>query len=127
MLNIYVAGKHEEKEKVQKLIKNLENMGHNITENWTKTKQAKTQSELIQYAKNDYSGVVNSDIFIGIFEKELSYQGSLVELGIALNSNKKCWIIGNAISKCIFLAMPNITMFPDIDSMLNSLFMIPRE
>jgi len=64
------------------------------------------------------------DLFIGLFNKELNYCGSLTELGIAIGTSKKVWIVGNGIDKCLFLYLPFVTKFRNTYNMLDSLKVI---
>jgi hypothetical protein len=79
--------------------------GHEITFDWTDC----TIFDM-QQAIHDLRGVVDSDVFVGIFEDDVPYNGALVEFGAALVLGKPCYLIGDAptVDRCIFAKHPNV-------------------
>ncbi len=117
-MKIYVASKFENKYEVKELIKELEALGHTITKDWTLSTESSPQE-----AVEDYNGVINCDIYIGLFEDNLRYQGALVEFGIALANNKPIFILGDQLDGMIFMKMPGITKFRNRDQLLGAFIM----
>lgn len=88
-LNIYVAAKFEEKEKVRKAYDLLRHHGHRITHDWTNedaTRFPDGSEEQLQYLEDmahaDIEGVANADAVV-LFPHEKG-KGLFVELGVAL-------------------------------------------
>jgi len=89
-MKIYVAGKFEDKERVLEIYKKIEELGHEISYDWTKHKPIKpyikNQYLARTYSENELKGISESDIFI-----YLSNKGGTtltMEVGAALMSSK---------------------------------------
>jgi hypothetical protein len=110
-----VAGKYEEKERVQEVMAQLIKDGHTITYDWTRHDEGFTPRQ----AKKDMDGVVSAQALVMVAEKDLPYKGSLVEMGMMLACGRLVWILGNAINDCIFTKLyqvrygfpPPVTVF----------------
>lgn len=111
-MKFYVAGKWEDRDSVKEIMNYLEQQGHTITCDWTRHEYSDNKS-MERYALDDMQGVLDADVFVGLFVKDLNYKGALVELGMAMASGKKVIIVGNAISSCIFIKHPDIVLLPD--------------
>lgn len=89
-MKIYVAGKFEEKDIILDTHKKLEDMGHDISYNWTIHKNIKpyikNQKIASQYAQNEFNGILNSDIFIYLTNQ--TGHTLFMEFGTALASLK---------------------------------------
>ena len=107
-LKIYVAGKLEDKDRVRVIQAMLRNAGHEITVDWT----TNSQNSRVQAIK-DLRGVADADILVAVFEKDLPYKGTYVELGAALALGKPVYILGPNARKCIFLKHPNVRQGED--------------
>ncbi len=101
--NIYVAGKWEEKERVQEIMVLLREQGHVITYDWTTCAVADRHQALM-----DLEGVREADAFVGVFEKDLPYAGAYAEFGMACMLGIPCYLIGRAADRCIFTKLPNV-------------------
>jgi len=127
-VKFYVAGKWNDRRKVQAVQKILIAKGHKITVDWTIHVNPKDQSILQEWAVRDIEGVQNCDTYIGVFNNTTyHYTGALVEMGTALGLGKRIWLLGNGIASCIFLTHPLITGFSKIKTMLEVLDNIPKE
>lgn len=104
-LKVYVASKWENKRRVREVMGMLELSGHEITYDWTH-QEVDTRTQAIR----DLRGVVDADVYVGIFEEEASYKGALVEMGAALALGKPVYILGDwsGIDQCIFFRHPHI-------------------
>ena len=89
MSKVYIAGKWSEKEKLQEKMKDLKDLGFEITHDWT-TFEADPNNSLQSMANHDVDGVINADMYIGIFDDEkYPYRGTFTELGVALATKKR--------------------------------------
>ena len=100
-MKIYVASKFNERLKVRWLMDKLEDMGHEITFDWT-TEHYQHKEETREDAKECMNGVLLSDAYVGMFLEDYHYKGALVELGIALTIDIPVYVIGHAMDSCIF-------------------------
>lgn len=122
-MNIYVAGKWSERERVRNLMDMLESRKHIITCDWTKHVAPEriqsgsgcfnkdfdwAQNGHKTYAEEDLEGVRNCDIVVALMTNpEIFYKGAWIEVGIAIGLNKKIILIGNDIAT-VFLGLENI-------------------
>lgn len=112
-MRIYVAGKYgpNTNARVREVHTQLRAAGHVITYDWTGDEQVSTQQ-----AMNDLNGVLTADAFVLIAEShDVTYTGSLVELGIALGIGLPIYLLGDALmtsrdrqESCIFMHLPQI-------------------
>lgn len=100
-MKFYIASKFEERLKVRWLMDKLEDLGHEITCDWTDHKYG-GEGYPISYAKDDVDGVGSADAYAGLFIDDYYYKGALVEMGMALAGGIPIYIIGHAIDSCIF-------------------------
>lgn len=105
-MNIYVAGKWEEKERVQEVQAQLIAVGHTISHDWTIEESTTNSEELTRHAVNDRYGVLNADAYVGVFEKDLRYSGALAEFGIAIARGIPCYILGTYCDRNVFINLP---------------------
>lgn len=95
---IYIAGKWHEKTKLQNCMKDIKNLGHTITHDWT-TFEADPNNSKQSMANHDIAGVMSADMYIGLFDDvKYPYRGTFTELGVALaeqrnNPSYKIYII----------------------------------
>lgn len=117
-MKFYVASKFENIIPVQHVIKELTELGHENTHDWTTNFVNNPEID----ATNDKHGVRDADFVIGIFEnEEIKYLGSIAEIGMAIAWGKPILIAGHAIDNMIFLALPQITQFDDVNDLLVNL------
>lgn len=108
-MKIYVAGKWEEKQRVQEIQNYLRRFGHTITHDWTVTESCGDDEEKWkEHARNDKRGVLEAEAFVGVFEKDLRYSGAIAEFGMACAIGIPAYILGNAINSNVFLRLPNV-------------------
>ena len=100
-MRFYVAGKFDDRLCVRGLMDKLEELGHEITFDWT-TEHYQNKEETHEDAMECFDGVGSADAFIGLFVNDLPYKGALVEMGAALGWYADVYIIGHAIDSCIF-------------------------
>jgi hypothetical protein len=100
-MKIYVAGKFENKPRVQALQAQLMEMGHTISYDWTQHVGIKPYNENMAqariYANNEIQAIKNSDVFIAFIDAKGTTL--LLEIGAALmqhaNTGKpKIYLIG---------------------------------
>lgn len=133
-LNVYVAGKWEERVKVKEVMKHLESKGYYVTCDWTKhvaperwkkgqgcfnadwaAKGEKT------YAMEDLQGVRDCDVLVAcMWNPSILYKGAWIEIGIALGLNKRVIIIGTDITT-VFLGLPNVKVVETTEVMYGML------
>lgn len=109
-MKVYVAGKWEDRAEVSDIMRILEGMGFNITCDWTDHKY-EDEAYPQQYCMDDIQGVKDADLYLGIFIADYHYQGSLVEMGIALGVGIPVWLFGNKADGCIFSNHPSVRKF----------------
>jgi len=102
-MKIYLAGKWEEHELIKTYADRLRAVGHTITLPWFEMHLGSTPFP--QAAREDVQGVLDADACVFIFERELAYAGALVELGIAIGTNKAILIVGPAMTRCVFTSI----------------------
>ena len=126
-MKVYVAGKWEEAPTIREYANLLRADGHEITEAWFERDAAheNTLAKRAIAARSDYFGVIDARAVIFVFEKNLPYRGSLVELGIALTSTRRprILVVGNAMTpeQNIFLALPQIERYATFEEARQSL------
>ncbi len=112
-MKLYIASSFTNKVSVQVLIKKLEELGHTITHDWTIGSDTADQC---------LDGVYDCDVFIGLYDKPLVYQGSLIELGYAIAYDKRIYIIGDQIDRTIFVKeLPEIVKCSNMNELIDKL------
>jgi len=101
----YVAGKFEETDRVQEVQDVLKAVGHTITHDWTRSPRGLSKRA---QALLDTRGVLDADILVIIFEKDLGYKGAYTELGVALALGKPVYILGEYGKSNVFVHHPNV-------------------
>ncbi len=119
MASFYIASKFENKEKVLRLMHELESMDHTITYKWVYQTHAYAD-DAGQQAQLDYKGIVDCNTLVALFEEEFAYLNAYVELGIALGCDKHIVIIGSCDDKCIFTKLPGITRYDNTEQFLQA-------
>ena len=81
-MRFYVGSKFEERLKVRWLMDRLEDLGHEITFDWT-TEHYQNKEETPEDAEECIHGVFDAHAYVGLFIEDYHYKGALVELGVA--------------------------------------------
>ena len=97
-MKIFVSGKWTEKQSIRIKMNELEEMGHQITFDWTSFEEEGDGPEKMRQAGiNDINGVRDAQILISdMSDPDYAYRGTFCELGCAL-----------ALDKPVFLLCPN--------------------
>ena len=103
-MRVYVAGKYEEKARVQEVQDQLIKAGHTITFDWTRSDEGFTRNQ----AGLDFYGVLACEAFVFVAEKDLRYAGAFTELGIALCQGAEVYLLGPHADRCIFTLLPQV-------------------
>ena len=87
MLKIYVAGRFQDAKKISGVISELEEIGYNVTHNWTNVDPTKTYTneELGLHAEADIEGVRKAEVLVVYMDnQEHPYIGTASEFGAAI-------------------------------------------
>lgn len=122
MVKCYVASKYENKEDVRKLMYALIEHGHTITEDWTHSLEENNNNAAVAC----WQGVVNCEVFIGLFDKPYQFKGAYVELGIAIALHKIIVIIGHHADAQTFIHLSWLHKFETIEEFLEYITVGPR-
>ena len=73
-MKIYVAGKFEKKELIQKVYEKIKELGHSVSYDWTTHKHIKpyvnNQEIAVQYGNSELNGISVCDIFIYLSDEK---------------------------------------------------------
>lgn len=93
-MKIYLAGALKNREFIRNKMKELEQLGHQITHDWTIFENIPSIEEFPIRAINDIDGVKNADLLIVIMDDtKYAYRGTFTEIGCALGLNKDIKIL----------------------------------
>lgn len=129
-MKIFVSGQIDEKEEINVIYQKLQQSGHEVTHDWTKTDgigdKLKNQEEAGLRAAKDITGVVEADIYILVSNNKKPGKGMYVELGAALALNEalgkpQIFTIGNRNHLSIFYLHPAVTHLKTIEDVLQQL------
>lgn len=129
-MNVFVSGQIDEKSEIQKIYRLLEERGHTVTHDWTRTDgigdKLKNSKEAGLRAAKDITGVVNADLYILVSNNQKSGKGMYVELGAALALNEKygkpkIFVVGKRNHLSIFYLHPAVQHSETIEDVLESL------
>lgn len=129
-MKIFVSGQIDEKEEINVIYQKLQQAGHEVTHDWTKTDgigdKLKNQKESGLRAAKDITGVVEADIYILVSNNKKPGKGMYVELGAALALNEalgkpQIFTIGNRNHLSIFYLHPAVTHLKTIEDVLQQL------
>lgn len=114
-MRVYVAGKFEEKGRVQEVQDVLKAHGHTVTFDWTRrADELETEANAVA----DIAGVREADALVVVMEREHTYRGTWVEVGAALISGKPVYCIGGGPhTDTVFTKHPlfrPFRLFPDL-------------
>ena len=131
-MKIYLASSFSLIPRIEAVCKELESVGHEITVKWwerlhLKMDLAPLSPEVFYnhpetaYAYNrDFKGIVDADILVFVAdEKERSFNGANVELGIALALNKPCFCVGVLPNSALYYP---VIFTKDIQDLVQSIY-----
>ena len=85
-MKIYVAGKFEKKDLIHDVYRRIEELGHEVSYDWTIHKPIKPYSQNVetatQYSSNELEGITKCDVFIYLTDEKGTTL--LMEFGAAL-------------------------------------------
>lgn len=117
MVICYIASKYENKPDVQKLRDQLIALGHTITEDWTVSKEENNNRAAVAC----WNGVIDCDVFIGLFDKPYAFKGAYVELGMAIAYHKIIVIIGHHADAQVFIHLSWFNKFATVEQFVGYL------
>lgn len=114
-MDIYVAGKTDDWERVRQVQQMCERLGHNITYDWTKTveevgpDEGLTASEEFrcECAEYDRQGTRASDLLIMLCYPGLC--GTLIECGMAIGLGIPVLVLGEPERNSVFFSLRDVT------------------
>lgn len=126
-MKLYVAGKWEERARVNRFIHAARLRGHTITHNWTQESDEgltgkERQTYLRSCAEDDRRGANSCEVLV-LFDHPEG-RGLFVEFGLALAQRKPVVVIGApdlGPKCCIFYLLPNVVHVADEGQALNAL------
>lgn len=97
MVKLYVSGSFYNKGQIGLFMKELVNMGHEITYPWVSVPSKLKNREVYNKAADDaFKGIQDCDALIAIFsDSKSSFRGIFTEIGIALGMGKKVFIFNS--------------------------------
>ena len=105
-MDIYVAGKWEEKQQVRIVQQILRNAGHEITFDWTQQLDVTDEIDLDEQCKLDIEGVMSADALVAVLVDENKYvcksSNRYVEIGIAIGAGIPVYILGKPRADFLF-------------------------
>lgn len=127
IVKLFVSGKFADKPLIKSKITELEQLGYEITHDWTQHEETLgNQSDAQVAALFDIEGVKKCDIHIVIISDETyPYRGTFCEMGCALGLDKKI-LVWNPFenptcTKVPFYYHPHVSHFNTWDELLNNL------
>ena len=123
-MEIYVAAKYQDRDRVRELYYELSYLGHEITVDWTNQDKYPNDApaeKLKGFAEDDVRGVKEAKLLIALMTIKYEYKGLWVELGIALGKGIPVWVIGDAGDSCLFMNHPLVRKFNCISEVLKEL------
>lgn len=120
-MKAYVAGKWSDKSFIREIMNKIEEMGGEITHDWTKNESAtRCHEDLGRFAELDIGGVVKADYVIFVMtDPNYAYRGSFTEMGAALATGKTIFLYcPDESSYCVtncFFHHPGITRVEGVE------------
>jgi hypothetical protein len=128
-MRIYVAARFTEKETVLKLYDRLQQLGHEITADWTTHKNVKPYDKNPEiagvYSKEDAEGVLTADVFLLLTSPEPG-AGVSAELGVAIASRQltgkpMIYVAGGHLETNAFFYHPAVERFGNVEDAIAKL------
>jgi hypothetical protein len=128
MANFYIAGKFQDRDKVQEIQEKVKSAGHRITHDWTRHDPIKPYHEKLEkaqkYAEHDIDGVRDADYFV-----MFPHSGGRTlhaELGAAIAfseeaSGPEIYLLGEHNDPGMIYFHPRINKIDNIGEILNEL------
>ena len=136
-MKVFVSGQLSEKLKIRDIYKLLEQQGHSVTHDWTKSDDlvgpySTGESEASLRAQRDIEGVLHAEAYVILTDNQKCGKGMYVELGAALamasnNQIRDVAIVGPKNYESIFYYHPSLTHFEDINEYLAHLERVSEE
>lgn len=122
-MRFYVAGSFFDKQTVLDLMADIRGRGHEITHDWTSVEKnpMKSSRQHLSYCSSlDIEGVKRCDVLVALLtDLQYPYRGSFTEIGCALGTGKKVFILGpeeaSAATNC-FYWHPSIVHVSDVEA-----------
>lgn len=125
-MDIYVAGKTDDWERVRRVQESLIELGHMITYDWTVNVEDDEDTGLEaddltrkEWADDDEVGVKQADLVIFMIESE-GLSGTLIELGMALAFQKDIIVVGEPERNSVFFASNRIIHVAHEDNIIEA-------
>lgn len=115
-MRVYVATKFEAKDRARRVMRALEDAGHEITHDWTREEDGDGEDFLRACALADLAGVLSSDALVLLVEPGM--RGAFVELGAALARGVRVVVSGE--TPCIFASLADARV-PNDDEVAGAL------
>ena len=131
-MKVFVSGQLLEKEKINEIYALLQNRGHVVTHDWTKTDNivggySDNVDEAALRAKKDIDGVLAADCYIIVTDNIKCGKGMYVELGAALAAaalkpgGMEVILLGPSNHESIFYYHPQVRRMSDLNEVLEFL------
>jgi len=117
-MKIYVAAEYRNREIVRNIHKELRQLGHEITCDWT---DSSPYEPISVRAQNDVKGVRDAELLIIFMPVPHDYTGTWVEMGIALGGDIPVYIIGRVSESFVFVNHPLVSSFENIQDCMKRL------
>jgi len=93
MSRVYLGGKFDERVQIRGYMTELEKLNFVITHDWA-TYESKSEHPQADMAAKDVEGVKSADaVVLLMLDPEYAYRGTFSELGVALGTNKRIYIV----------------------------------
>jgi hypothetical protein len=131
-MKVYIAGKFEDRIKIQDLYKQIEKLGYQAAYNWTTHKRitpySKNQELAREYSENELSGILGSDIFICLTHE--AGTTSLMEFGVALILNMKTgkplvYAVGTSIERSPWFFNSRVLRRNSVEEVIEEIKILP--
>lgn len=124
-MKIYVAGKTRNYEKVREVQALVDESGHMVTYDWTRSvpdgaweneANANLSPEFKRVcARNDMMGVAAADAIIAVMSDDL--WGTMIEIGMAMMAAKEIVLLGHPERESVFFHLPKVTVVIDDEAL----------
>lgn len=108
-LSFYVAAPFGWRRRVKGIIESIEDGGHEVTVDWTDHLDESTPGE---FAAEDIEGVKDCDVFVLLANG--GSRGSHVELGAAITTGSKVYVVGPVETESTFYHHPAVERLDSI-------------
>lgn len=122
-MNLYIASRFGNYERVRAFIDAAEAVGHRVTHDWTRTQEfgpdghptggdgsQLSREEQGDHAMADLNAAADADVLVLLPVSDMG--GAYIEIGYALAHGRQVWIAGDC-RFTIFWGLPLVTVLPD--------------